>query len=552
MKIKTFFSCITILALGGLAFAQEEDDPIIREKHQGFRSMIDNGNIAAAISLRKSGVTDIYCPATLSYDDAAKLYEDEIKKEPQLLIDSCSREFTETIGLTACSDSNSVELCKKILVATPLDKWEPLLDKIIEQKLFKSESPESPSFTKEMNFGFSKEFRKIQSIPLRNNWTQPMLMDKMKTVAQTATSETVADNEYTFFLDNGDYSQDAEDAAAVSLYPSKKGNRFESGCLADISCATEKIAARFVEYSDVPDDMGLFFCHLYPQIDKKISKEKGFDILNCKELFAAYSSVCSEKNEGEKRNVNLDARIFQCQKNDKGWEWTPIGTKIGKTVWSLINVGQDDERKKKLPNFMGSEYSYKKAQSICPAGWELPSKAQYEELQKIAGEKLAWGDAYYKKNPSNPDKWKFNLGTKLSTWAGAYPYVIWLSDSSLARFKVEKLCYDEVHCDEASVTYKTTTDRWQEGDFDYRTDEKIDYDSKKRYDEAAKMYRYYAKDYYDNYFKTHEVYEKHLENVKKSVKEQAKKLQQEAAEEMKIFAAKKPRDGALVRCVMKK
>lgn len=496
MKKLHLLLTIALCALGVPSFA---------EIHAGFRKAVDNGDITTAVNLRKAGVSDIYCPATMSPGNAVKLYEDELRNNPEILVRNCESGFFEKIGAMACNNPKNGKLCKQVLVETPVYKWGPILDKVIEKDVYnyvdstcakKQHSKRfdkcRANFTNEMNRGLSYEFHRIQSNPLDPDWSRPMLMDKMKTIASTASRlereiESPWDNEN-----------------AVALYPSKSNLRMNAGCFADESCSAEMLVDRFVEYSYIPDDMGLFFCHLHPEIGNKIKSEKGLDIINCEKLFSTYSQKCSEKNENEVRGINLDHRLFKCQKTKYGWSWVPFGIKAGKTIWALwdnkrggtvdamrstfvdlIKAKYKDHNnqlvqtyEEKMSDYLmnikgsmragtlsyyksgsfgvldkdawydywknyfymiGNQYSFDEAERSCPDGWVLPTLKQFEKLERTAGNELANVDYI----PKHSDKWNFSIREFIKTKefknyvpeVNVEPFMMWLADGNIASIR---------------------------------------------------------------------------------------------------------------------
>lgn len=450
--------------------------------HAGFRKAIDKGDITTAVNLRKAGVTDIYCPATMSSGDAVKLYENELRNSPEVLVENCEPGFLANLGALACNNPKNVKLCKQILAVVPYSKWDAILDKIIEKSVY-----DYASFTAEMNRGFSYEFRRIQNNPIDRDWTRPMPMDKMKKIASTASKSAV------------EVQSSIERDKAVALYSSQDGFLMESGCIAEESCSKELLVERYVEFSNIPDDMGLFFCHLHSGIDKKIEAEKGLNILNCEALFSAYSQQCSQGNKDEIRGIGLDHRQFQCRNTKSGWKWVPFGIKVGKTIWALWDnkregtpnilgttfasllkakyVERDSQAvqsyESKISDYLrhvvgdlrggelsyyntnfssthdkdawyeywkgyfaaiGNQYDFKEAKSSCPEGWGLPTRKQFEELTNVAGNGISYNDT----KPQDADKWRFSLSKYI--WFKNFrdysevhvdPYVMWLADGRM-------------------------------------------------------------------------------------------------------------------------
>ena len=113
---------LLLFLLTSLVFAEVDPNKV----HPGFKNAIDNGDITTAVNLRRNGIQDIYCPATLSTGDAVKLYRDELRNKPELIINNCSPEFIEKIAVKSCANPNNIKLCQAILAETKFNhlwKW---------------------------------------------------------------------------------------------------------------------------------------------------------------------------------------------------------------------------------------------------------------------------------------------------------------------------------------------------------------------------------------------------------------------------------------------
>lgn len=168
---------LTSLAVS-LAFGEVNPNSV----HPGYKKAIDNGDITTAVNLRRNGVSDIYCPASLSSGDAVKLYRNELRNAPETIMENCSPEFIEKIAVKSCANPKNIKLCKAILGKTNIWQWNPMLEKIIENEVYN----ESPYFNEEMEKAFSFL---IDGYEFYNPFSWPSsilsLMEKAKTISSS-------------------------------------------------------------------------------------------------------------------------------------------------------------------------------------------------------------------------------------------------------------------------------------------------------------------------------------------------------------------------------
>ena len=417
---------LLLFLLTSLVFAEVDPSKV----HPGFKNAIDNGDITTAVNLRRNGIQDIYCPATLSSGDAVKLYRNELRNNPELMINSCSPEFIEKISVKSCANPNNANLCKSILKRTKVTKWSSMLENIIENEVYKS-----ASFTEEMKGAFEVVSAGDASNPFSwGKWIRSFT-DEIKTISSV-----------------------------------EQGQK-PSICFADASCSAQLIVDLYLRDGYVRDDNALFMCRVHPGIDKKISEEKGLNILDCDKLFAAYSEKCDDaeprvisKNRldgpgvsyyrcggetkgwhkvdaidagkgsepctderiGELKQSELDFRIFRC---DEDRRWNTYAIKMGNTIWATwdMKVGGRAPVERVLSELkeygrtdliakLGHRYTYQEAENACPDGWRLPSIEQFNELKSLVNPEdmlskdWDYKEKYYRNNESEKktDKWNFD------------------------------------------------------------------------------------------------------------------------------------------------
>lgn len=417
---------LLLFLLTSLVFAEVDPSKV----HPGFKNAIDNGDITTAVNLRRNGIQDIYCPATLSTGDAVKLYRDELRNKPELIINNCSPEFIEKIAVKSCANPNNANLCKSILKRTKVTKWSSMLENIIENEVYKS-----ASFTEEMKGAFEVVRAGVASNPFSwGKWIRSFT-DEIKTISSV-----------------------------------EQGQK-PSICFADASCSAQLIVDLYLRDGYVRDDNALFMCRVHPGIDKKISEEKGLNILDCDKLFAAYSEKCDDaeprvisKNRldgqgvsyyrcggetkgwhkvdaidagkgsepctderiGELKQSELDFRIFRC---DEDRRWNTYAIKMGNTIWATwdMKVGGRAPVERVLSELkeygrtdliakLGHRYTYQEAENACPDGWRLPSIEQFNELKSLVNPEdmlskdWDYKEEYYRNNESEKktDKWNFD------------------------------------------------------------------------------------------------------------------------------------------------
>ena len=401
---KLFVAFLLISLTASLAFGETDPNSV----HPGFKKAVDNGDITTAVNLRRNGISDIYCPASLSSGDAAKLYRNELRNAPETIMENCSSEFIEKISAKSCANPKNIKLCKAMLAKTKIPKWIPMLEKIVENEVYK----ESPYFNEEMDKAFSALIDYEDYNPF--SWPASIisLMEKVKTIS------------------------------------SNEHNKGASACIADISCYAQMNTDLYVKNGFISDEIARFSCRIHPGIDKKISEEKGLNILNCDEIFAFYSdkcgttpqviaknrfdgqggvsyykcdgdangwhkidsveagkgaAPCTDDRIGELKRSELDSsRIFRCGENHQ-WdtyafrignvEVAPHNLDVGGKTFTLDNIYFEEENQIKAWNRYsrnwGHIYEKSDLHNVCPDGWRLPNESDLQEIKQRVDSKQA-------------------------------------------------------------------------------------------------------------------------------------------------------------------
>lgn len=407
-----------LFLLATLSFGRTD----VNNVHPGLKSAIDRGDIQTAVNLRAAGAPGIYCPAELSPGDAVRLYRDELRNDPKQIIDNCSPEFTEKISAKSCTNPNNIKLCKSILMKTKVTKWQPMLDKIIENEVYKSK----PFFEEEMDYGFKTIEAWFDKSPL--NWSKKMqnLIESMKLIAKIdETNQKKAERQ-----DYGFRSSRSEEKPSIS-----------SHCYANLTCSADKVLEKYLKDPNLDYKTMVLFCRLHPDIDKVIQKSKGLNIFDCSHVLNEYTEQCTEDRFVEKMaklNSNdkityrchdrlwtkadkrdIDIGINDCSSQNRGSfidgsvdnknkyvcsksGWRLFSKKVGSLEVMATNENKGGslkeydvymsyettpKMKKEIAEYMENEYghlySFNEARNACPEGWRLPSQ---QDLAVIANE----------------------------------------------------------------------------------------------------------------------------------------------------------------------
>lgn len=405
---------VFLLLLATLSFGRT----VANNVHPGLKSAIDRGDIQTAVNLRASGAPGIYCPAELSPGNAVKLYRNELRNDPKQIIDNCSPEFIEKISAKSCANPNNIKLCKSILMKTKVTKWQPMLDKIIENEVYKSE----PFFEQEMDRGFKSVEELIDYSPL--NWSSNLqkLVESMMLIAKIDETNRKEKSRSNYnFRSNG-----FEEKSSIS-----------SRCYADLTCSVDKLVEKYMENPYLDYKTMVLFCRLQPDIDKAIQKSKGLNIFDCAQVLNEYNELCAQDRFVEKTaylnasntvrykchkglwskasETDLDIGINECSPQNNGAfltgsvdnrnkyvcvdsSWIPYSRRIGNVEVSSRNLDvggktftydnmyfrEKNQTKawKRYSQNWGHIYGKSDLNNVCPDGWRLPNESDLKEIKQ--------------------------------------------------------------------------------------------------------------------------------------------------------------------------
>lgn len=251
--------------------------------HPALKSAIDNNEIGKAeILVKKMNIADIYCPATLSWKDAKKVYGDYFINNPSKLSELCDPEFVAAYNEIACSSKDEVNLCLEQLHKTPVSAWAPLL-----QKIKKSGINKTP---KNVKNPFASPFHHLFGL----------LNSKIEKPFAFGDNEKDLLNEY-----KGVTGSESE---------------FES-----VKTSMDNLTKSFSTDGDVPDYMILRACRLYPNIDMQYQKDIGYELFSCANTMDKYNVSCDASTEGLTLDVpttlyDKDTTHYVC----KSGSWNPL------------------------------------------------------------------------------------------------------------------------------------------------------------------------------------------------------------------------------------
>lgn len=401
--------------------------------HPGLKDAIDTKDYKKAFVLvNKMNVTSKYCPGTLPWTEAKKIYGNFFNENPSAMETVCDPEFVAAYDKNSCNAKDEIPLCVYRMRKVDVANWEPFLEKIQKNKLYSVDEAQAKD-------GFNAILHDLY-VYLNKNVESPF-----------------------------DYDSNNKKLMEYYRKLAGSGNEFESE--AGLMAAITK---QYSEVGDVADKLLLKACRIYPDIDKKYEKSIDYALFSCADVFAKYVAVCSENSKGTSLVVpstlsNKDTVFYTCDgkqwgtqslmekeygyctskiagekhhvkdgyficKNDKWvsvdeleyftygkacdvkskgekniknkknnaayvchagkWYYAmtlPNGKnvdseKIGNYVWNIDNVdvvvnnsacpANDKANCRKY----GRLYSYESAEIVCPEGWGLPTDVEWNDL----------------------------------------------------------------------------------------------------------------------------------------------------------------------------
>ena len=105
-------------------------------------------------------------------------------------------------------------------------------------------------------------------------------------------------------------------------------------------------------------------------------------------LFVLLLYSCANEEENSK-----DSGTFIDKRDGKSYSWVRIGTQVwmadNLAYYTDIGCWAYDDNNKKV-NSYGYLYNWQTAQNVCPQGWHLPSKQEFETLLDNYGGSRNW------------------------------------------------------------------------------------------------------------------------------------------------------------------
>ncbi len=323
--------------------------------HPGLKAAIDNGEIKKAETLvKKMNIKDVYCPASLSWQQAKQIYGNYFKENPNEMYSICEPEFIASYDRVSCIKKDEIQLCVDILKKHPIAEWQPYLERIYKNKLQNGveeyEAVEmvkermAPSEKKGCLFGltlpknllaqyerdFKRNMREAQSDAagiLVSSLLGPMLqftIDSLKkdirkkeqlcnaglkevekTVKKTRPKNYFVSSLHELYLFlSGSMSQpfgwDENTKKLYELYIKLSGKDSEWPKEQNV---IDMLTNVYSKEGDFDDSYLLAACRLYPKIDRNFERKIGINLFSCPETIRKYSMKCDEQNYGEEVNI---------------------------------------------------------------------------------------------------------------------------------------------------------------------------------------------------------------------------------------------------------
>ena len=80
-------------------------------------------------------IKDVYCPASLSWQQAKQIYGNYFKENPNEMYSICEPEFIASYDRVSCIKKDEIQLCVDILKKHPIAEWQHYLERIYKNKL---------------------------------------------------------------------------------------------------------------------------------------------------------------------------------------------------------------------------------------------------------------------------------------------------------------------------------------------------------------------------------------------------------------------------------
>ena len=342
----------------------------LAQVHAGLKSAIDAHDIPKAISIINNfGVTDFYCPATLTISDINALYGKAIAEKPELLTNNCPPELAQEYLAKACGDKDKISLCKKILNTKPVGQWGSYLETIKNSGL---ETVEIDSI--EMVYATNQPEKECRRIIERDNCLREYCDagGDCKAMAKQELQLCIkGDLEWIKSCMNGDYPK-VQKNTKVSTIPFSnyftlfnqhtiqktrsllnytKSDEQNTALLKNFNTEnndTELINQLKDEYkknSFIADSVIVHACRLNENIDNQINLEIGFELFSCEIALGRYNPdnipACTQNDENklfktEPLMEGSPALNFVC--HNQRWEFTTDTVPAAEPVKDTVPV----------------------------------------------------------------------------------------------------------------------------------------------------------------------------------------------------------------------
>lgn len=321
---------------------------IFAAEHPGLRNAINKNDIKTAENLvKKFKVTDIYCPAGLSWANTKKIYGDYFVENPEKMFLYCDKGYIDEYEKVACTSKNEIPLCLEILKNQPDNKKVVLLERVLKNKLQNgTEIYDTTETVKEKmtpnekancmsgvkaSGVFLKQLENSFRSQANDNFIAAILVASLKSQIDSVKTEIkqseakckagIKDVQKpvkktrpkNYFIN---VLKDVESYLEESLFSYFKYGENEkklldvyrklSGKYSELKTENEIIESLIEQYSnnsDLDDKPVLAACRLYPKIDKSFEKKAGLGLFSCKTTLGKYNLKCDDNNKGEIQTI---------------------------------------------------------------------------------------------------------------------------------------------------------------------------------------------------------------------------------------------------------
>lgn len=202
----------------------------------------------------------------------------------------------------------------------------------------------------------------------------------------------------------------------------------------------DTLKSLFIKGEKIDEFDQLYYCKIYPSLEKETEKLFGTKVINCKSVLEENKKIFETCSEGD---LLFDG-LFKCVAGQYEYDLNGFGRsemsdstllftdsrdgkiyskrRIGNLIWMADNLNFEtpdsycyDDKEWKCARY-GRLYKWKSAKDACPNGWHLPSVQEMNDLYMSVGGKPLVGE----KLKSKTD-WTENGGGDDSYGFSAYP-----------------------------------------------------------------------------------------------------------------------------------